>query len=262
MLHRIGRKSYHNKLLPKLLSLFPAHIETFIDLFMGSGNITFAMLNRAKFLYANDKEAEIFNLFQVVKDQPEELLMALRLMPIHESLFQFWRKSQETDSVWRAVRFLLLSNFSYLGSGETLSCRNNHEKSLLYQEIADLSPMLDKIIFLCCDFREVLSAVSWRHPAREKAKSFIYADPPYCGVTGCYAESFKEEDTRDLFALLVESGIRFLVSEYRHPVVIDCAQRYGLSCVSVGVKQALKSREEEIVVMNYDPAIRQLAFPV
>jgi DNA adenine methylase len=260
MLHRVGRKSYHNKLLPKLLRLFPDKVETFIDLFMGSGNVTFAMLGRAKYLYANDKEQEIFNLFQVVKDRPEELLMALRLMPQHDSLFQFWRKAQESDPIWRAVRFLFLSNFGYLGVGRTLRCRNGNEKRNLYQGIVKLSPLIDKIMFLCCDFREVLSVISWSNPEREKPRAFVYADPPYCGTGSNYAEDFTEEDTRDLFAVLVASGIRFAVSEYRHPVVMDCVQQYGLQVTSLGIKQSLKNRTEELVITNYNPQLRQLSF--
>lgn len=49
MLRRLGNKT---RLLPKLLEFFPNDIQTFIDMFMGSGAVTFAMVERCKYVIA------------------------------------------------------------------------------------------------------------------------------------------------------------------------------------------------------------------
>jgi DNA adenine methylase len=249
MLRRIGCKK---KLLPKLLDLFPARVGTFIDLFMGSGAVTFAMQERADFVFSNDNDEEVFNLFMVAKDRRDELLNALAIMPVHDALFQYWRHAQEPDPIWRAVRFLLLSNFGYLGKDETLNCRTGHNREILREGVGGLQGTLDKITFLCCDFREVLDKVSFRHPEREKPKAFIYADPPYLGTDHNYATGFAEKDTFDLFRILVESEMRFAISEFDHPTVLHLADVYKLRVTVIGQRQTLKNRQIEILITNYE----------
>lgn len=254
MLRRLGCKK---KLIPKLLDLFPKQVGTFIDLFMGTGAVTFAMQERADFIFANDSDAEVFNLFQVAKDRREELLDALAMMPVHEALFQYWRQAQEPDPVWRAVRFLMLSNFGYLGRGETLNCRTGHDRATLRRNIENLQDTIDKITFLCCDFRDVLNKMSFRKPEREKPRAFIYADPPYLDCAHNYATGFSEQDTFDLFRILVESEMRFAISEFDHPTVLHLAEVYRLRVTVVGQRQTLKNRQTEVLITNYEPQSKQ-----
>lgn len=254
ILRRLGNKS---RLLPKLLALFPENITCFIDLFMGSGAVTFAMVDRAKYIIANDNDADIFNLFLVVKERRQELIDALTLMPIHDALFQHWRKTEEADPVWQAGRFLFLSNFSYLGAGDTLSIGQTHAKDLLLRNISALFAQVQTVKFTCCDFRAVLPSIHWRYD-RDKTQAFIYADPPYLGTDNNYQDGFTEQDTRDLFDVLTGSGIRFALSEFAHPLVMELAQAHGLQVTELGERQTLKSRQTELLITNYDTARRQL----
>ena len=93
VLRRLGSKT---KLLPQLLAAFPPDITTFIDVFFGSGAVTFAMVPRVKYVFANDKDAEVFNLFQVLKQEPDALQEALTVMPIHQALWEHWKTTEET----------------------------------------------------------------------------------------------------------------------------------------------------------------------
>jgi DNA adenine methylase len=254
VLKRLGCKK---KLIPKLLDLFPKRVGTFIDMFIGTGAVTFAMQERADFVFANDSDNEVFNLFQVAKDHREDLLAALAIMPVHDSLFQYWRHAQEADPIWRAVRFLFLSNFGYLGGGETLRMCLGHDRENLHKNIESLQDALDEITFLCCDFREVLGKVSFRHPDREKAKAFIYADPPYLGTGHNYATGFTEQDTFDLFRVLVESDMRFAISEFDHPTILHLADVYKLKINVIGRRRTLKNRQTELLITNYEPTPKQ-----
>lgn len=255
LLHRLGSKT---KLLPKLLELFPENITTFIDMFMGTGAVSFAMIDRVKYIIANDNDEEVFNLFMVLKDHKYELIEAIDNMPVHESLFTYWKQQQEYDCVWRAVRFLMLSNFGYLGKPGTLSFENHNPKQCLLLAIEEdyKKRVSNKFQYMYSDFRQVLSKVHWRHDT-DKQQGFIYAVPPYLETDNNYQGDFTEQDTQDLFELLVNSDIRFALSEFDNPFVLDLAEQYRLHVTELSVRQNLKNRRTEILITNYEPMKRQ-----
>jgi len=256
MLRRLGNKS---KLLPKLLPLFPENITTFIDMFMGSGAVTFAMVDRCNHIIANDKDEEVFNLFMVLKEHREELTHHLKIMPAHEGLYNFWKASEESDPIWKASRFLMLSNAGYLGADGTFAFKAGRKPKKNMIDHVENMLIHHEIQFMGCDFREVLSKISWSFEQRPNNKNhaFAYADPPYLGTANNYQESFTEDDTRDLFSILTSSGLRFAVSEFRHPLVMALAEEHGLHVTSLGERRNLKNRREEIVITNYQPERRQ-----
>lgn len=249
-LRRIGRKT---KLLPKLLAMFPTDITLFIDLFMGAGVVSFAMVDRVKYVIANDKDADIFNLFWVWKERKDDLIEACTVMPYHQALWQHWKSHEETDPVWRAARFLMRSNFGYLGKTDTLKFGIGNDKALLLQQLHACFRHIRHIQFLTHDFRDALGCVSFRHPERDKASTLLYLDPPYLGTGNNYVHGFTEQDTGDCFEVAVNSGMRFAMSEFDHPFVLDLAQQHGLQVHDLGTRRTLKNRRREILITNYDP---------
>jgi DNA adenine methylase len=227
-------------------------------MFMGSGAVTFAMVDRVKYVIANDKDEDIFNMFMVIKERKEELENAIRMFPIHNKLFQYWKKQKEHDPVWKATRFLFLSNFSYLGRSDTLHLGQNNCKGIMLNEIKNAFDFISFVQFINYDFRDVLKKIAWRHE-RDLNKVFIYADPPYIETGNNYTESFTEDDTRDLFSILAGSGIRFAVSEFRNHLVMALAEEHGLHVTSLGERRNLKNRREEIFITNYEPVRQQVS---
>lgn len=255
MLNRLGNKS---KLLPSLLPLFPANVVTFIDLFAGSLAVSCAMLNRAKYVIANDADREISNLFLVWKTRPAELADALEVVPYHSDVLRRFREQPETDDIWRAVAFIYKSNFSFLSSGETLKFGASNARQLALNAIRDGLAAINRIQFMSTDFRDVLPRISWRHP-RDKRQAFCYCDPPYCG-TDCDsygAAPWTEQDTVDLFALLTESGLRFAVSEFDGGFIRELAREHGLTVTTLGERRNIMNRKTEIIVTNYAPQPQQ-----
>ena len=238
-----------------MLPLFPENITTFIDMFMGSGAVTFAMVDRAKYVIANDNDEDIFNLFMVVKERKEELFNAICMMPVHESLFKRWKQTEEKDPIWKAARFLMFSEMSCWGAGNTIFFSAGTKKDCIYKKIEAGFKKIQEIQFMSCDFRDMLSKL-FTSLATDK-NTFWYADPPYIGTGNNYAESFTEDDTRDLFSILISSGLRFAVSEFRHPLVMALAEEHGLHVTSLGERRNLKNRREEILITNYQPERRQ-----
>ena len=255
MLNRLGNKS---KLLPSLLPLFPAGVVTFIDMFAGSLAVSCAMLNRAKYVVANDADREISNLFLVWKTRPAELADALEVVPYHSDVLRRFREQPESDDIWRAVAFIYRSNFSFLSKGETLKFGAGNSRQIALNAIRDGLAAINRIQFMSTDFRDVLPRISWRHP-RDTRSALIYADPPYCG-TDCAtygAAPWTEQDTVDLFALLSQSGMRFAVSEFDGGFIRELAREHGLTVTTLGERRNIMNRKTEIIVTNYAPQPQQ-----
>jgi len=246
MLRRLGKKT---KLLPELLPLFP-DCSTFVDLFMGSGAVSFAMVSRCKYIFANDIENDIFNLYQVLLSQKDELVKQLQIMPIHNALFQHWRKNEEADPVIKAVRFLFLSNFSVMGTGNSLCIIMQSDKKVLLSKIENVFKLAQNIKFTNCDFRDILKKIVFKDN-NEINKTFLYADPPYLNTGSNYNTTWTEQDTRDLFKVCMDSGLRFAISEFDNPVIIEIAKSYDLNINYLKERQTLKSRNTEILITNY-----------
>ena len=85
-------------------------------------------------------------------------------------------------------------------------------------------------------------------------RAFVYADPPYLHTGNNYAAGFTMADTADLFDLLAQSGMRFAISEFDTPAILDLAAAHGLRVHAFAERCNLKNRRVEILVTNYDPA--------
>ena len=107
LLSRIGNKTQIAKDITKH---FPEH-RNYVEMFFGAGGMFF---NKEKSLHSvcNDLDNDIYNLFNVVRNDKDKLVDTLIKTPIHQTIFKEWYKKEEHDPVWKAVRFLVLSNFS------------------------------------------------------------------------------------------------------------------------------------------------------
>jgi DNA adenine methylase len=242
-LRRIGNKA---RLLPSLLKLFPDKIKAFVDMFMGTGNVAFAMAKRCQYVFANDIDNDVYNLWSVIKEgKKEELIQRIAETPVHQHIFNEWKNKQEADPVWKAARFLYLSNYSYLGQCGCIKIGDDCSKRRLLKTLTKTNVF--NIKFLNCDFREVLTSISFTGKYL-----FVYADPPYLQTSGTY-DGFTKQDTTDLFALLIDSGYKFGISEFPHPFVLELAEKHSLFITKVCERKTLKNRNVEIYISNYDP---------
>ena len=115
ILRRLGNKS---QIADKIIPYFPTH-KIYIEPFFGAGGMFFNK-PKAQYNIVNDIDSDVFNLFQVVSNQKEELEKAFFEMPIHSDLLEYWKANKETDSIRRALRFLFLSNFTLNGTGSCI----------------------------------------------------------------------------------------------------------------------------------------------
>ena len=224
-------------------------------MFFGAGGIFFNKL-LAKYNICNDIDDDIFNLYWCLQNKKEELIKEIELMPISESLLNFWKTKKETEPIRKSIRFLMLSNLTYSGAGSSIRCAMQNDKSSILSNIERSLKHMSLCKFLCKDFRNVIKSIGFKSK-KEKEKSFIYADPPYLGTKGNY-KGFTETDTKDLFEVLVRSEIRFAISEFNNDLVLDLATHYKLNVINIGERQNLKNKRTEILITNYQNRQMQL----
>lgn len=245
ILNRLGNK---RRMAARILPFIPEH-RHWIEPFFGAGGLYFAKPKALRNI-VNDRDGEVYNLFCVVQDKHEELAEAWASMPIHEDLWKAWKQQGPTDPVWRAVRFLFQSNFGFLGKPQTLRYNTKNTKRNLQDNITATREALYDVEFMNCDFRTMFGRIPLS--PNERKQAFVYADPPYLNTANNYGEAAKwgEADTRDLVAMLVASGLRFGLSEFDHPVILDLALEHGLHVHDLGERKNLGNRRTELYVTN------------
>ncbi len=238
-INRIGNKS---RIADKIIKHFPEH-TIYVELFFGAGGLFFNK-KRAKYNILNDLDDDVFNYWQVLQNNKDELLDMLEMMPISETLMKYWSKNKESDPIKKALRFLFLSNFGLMGKPETLRFEpSNQKKVIIEKALRDIS----NCQFMCADFRAALAKLgSWA-----KKDTLIYCDPPYLETTNNYQSGFSEQDARDLFNMLNNSGIKFAISEFDHPLILELASQYNLNVIEIGERCNLGNRRTEILIINY-----------
>lgn len=249
ILRRLGNKG---KIAEKIQSYFPTH-KVYIEPFFGAGGMFFNK-PKAKFNIVNDLDSDVFNLFNVVMNQKEELEKAFYMMPIHSDLLNYWKENEETEPIKKALRFLLRSNFTYSGTGTALIFTFADSKGQLLKMLDETNKIIFDVQFDNDDFRRFLRKPNFTKGANFRSESFIYCDPPYLETTDNYSNSFTEADSSDLFDSLKETGCKFAMSEFDHPFIIEQATKRGLNIITIGERHNLKNRRVEILINNYQNA--------
>lgn len=241
ILRRLGNKK---RIAKDIIKHFPPH-KIYIEPFFGAGGMFFSK-PKSKYNIVNDLDSDVFNLFQVVMNQKDELEKAFYMMPIHSDLLEYWKKHEEVEPVRKALRFLFLSNFTYLGKGDTMRIRGDNVKSDFYKYIGNTFDLLNNINFSNKDACNFLKSIEFR------GGEFIYCDPPYLGTGSNYSDGFTEQQTADLFQTLIKTGCKFAISEFDNPVILDLAKQHNLEVITIGERNNLKNRRTEILVVNYE----------
>jgi DNA adenine methylase len=248
VLTRLGNKT---KMRNKLSANFPKH-KMRIELFFGAGGSYFN-LPKPKYAILNDLDDDVFNLYKVILDQKLELIEQIRLMPITANLVRYWKKHPEIDPLKKAIRFLLLSNFTYLGKGDTLRIGLENVKKNLIKNIEPTFLMLQDVTLLNEDFRNVIKKVNFSDTLLTREQTLLYLDPIYLETTHFYkVPKWTVNDTEDCFKIMSTEGIPAAMSEFDHEAVLDFASDYKMNVIYLGERRNIKNVRQELLITNYD----------
>jgi DNA adenine methylase len=250
ILRRIGNKS---KIAKEIQKYFPSH-EVYCEPFFGAGGMFF---NKpiAKYNYLNDIDNNIHNLFIQLMTNKDELYKWIESIPYHKSTWNWLKKLEPENDVIKAVKFVVLSNYGYMGKPETINYQLVNSKIELLKNIQKTFDFLCKsdYKFNNVDFREFIKQFSFKSKRdnNERDKTFWYCDPPYINCINTYSDSFKEQDFIDLVDCLIKTGCKFAISEFDQEFILQTCSNYNLNINIIGERCNLKNKRTEILITNY-----------
>lgn len=256
MLRRIGNKS---DLASEIIQYFPKDITVFIDLFFGSGAMTWEMIKRFPKIhyFANDIDLDVHNLWNICLNEKmfNELYELIEITPYHSKTYDFFATDFiPKNEIEKAMQFLFLSNYSIYGYKSNLCFGMVHSKEILLKNAKEILKYVGFIKFENLDFRNFKLPVSFHYQRPlQKYGQFVYADPPYIGTADNYSNSFTEQDTKDLIEKLISSELRFCISEFLTDTTEKLAKEYNLNLTIIKERRNHKKRATEIIMTNYKP---------
>ncbi|MGP5176473.1 DNA adenine methylase [Psychrobacter immobilis] len=262
-----GKRQLMNEIEP----LIPSKISTYYEPFIGGGAV---FLNQQpKKAVINDYNAELINVYKMVRDNVEELIEDLAT---HENESEYFYKIRlqdreegfdELSALKRASRVIYLNKTCFNGlyrvnsSGEFNTPFGRYKSPNIVNEpvLRAVSKYLqnNNIQLLSGDFEDALKG------ARKGA--FVYLDPPYdplsksSNFTGYVEGGFgsdQQERLRDVCVNLHQKGVNFLLSNSATLFVKELYKDFEI--IEVGAKRHINSvaskRGEvtEVLVRNYE----------
>jgi DNA adenine methylase len=258
------------QIMPAIVDLLPKRITTYCEPFVGGGAVLFNLQPQRAII--NDYNAELINVYRVIKDDLTELIFDLKNHKNEPDYFYQLRSIDRTEEfatltdVQRASRIIYLNKTCFNGlyrvnnSGEFNSPFGKYKNPNIVNEptLKAVSNYLNSndIQLLTGDYEAVLRQAD--------ANSFIYLDPPYHPIsqssnfTGYVQGGWGEIDQirlRDACNDLNERGIKFLLSNSATDFIKELYEDYTISIVkanrSINSDGEKRGEIEEVLIRNY-----------
>ena len=260
------------QLLPTLQSHLPKGWQEtpYCEPFLGGGALLWALQPRRAVV--GDLNAELMNMYRVVRDTPHELVSHLG-QHLNTSEYFYQLRMQDRDPNFasrspleRASRFIYLNKTCYNGlfrvnnAGEFNSPygRYKHPNIVNRENILAVSHYLNhaEVTLTHGDYQEVLEQLP--------ATAFVYLDPPYhplsdtSSFTGYVQGGWKASDQerlRDACRALHRRGVRFMQSNSDTPLIRSLYEEFELTTVqavrAVNSKGTGRGAVSELIIRNY-----------
>lgn len=248
MITPLSYQGSKRNLAQKIISYFPPH-SLYVEPFFGSGSIFFSK-KPVKYNVLNDLNGDVINFWRVCYEKIDALIGLLEVTPYMLEIFKIYSKSE--NDVERACAFIGLSNLSLYGCGDTLKFGFFNCKQTTSQKLIEFQKNIFQDIntqFTNCTAIDVISKISIGRQ-NEIEKTFAYLDPPYFGTEGydnCPKWTLKNLDE----LLTAYSKIKFAISEFDTPEVIEVFKKHNLNINIIGERNNIKNRRVEILATNY-----------
>ncbi|MCH4170779.1 MAG: DNA adenine methylase [Lactobacillus sp.] len=260
------------QLLPQLSQFIPSNYERYYEPFVGGGALLFSLAPDK--VTINDMNAELIQVYQVIKENPEELLRLLEHHASHNTK-EYYLEIRNLDrdgtidqmsAVERSARilYMLRVDFNGLyrvnkkGQFNVPYGRNKNPKIANRDNIMAVSNYFNKIDieFLNTDFENSVQTANKR--------DFVYFDPPYIPLTltsdftSYTANGFTlkdQERLRNLFFELAKSGTYVMLSnsdtQLTRELYADANIHEALASRSINSNGKKRGKIGELIITSY-----------
>ena len=215
----------------------------------------FHKLHGRDFEVYNDFNGLLTNLYQCVRDKPDELKKELRYMLNSRRDFLHIKETLHSENsltnVQKAAYFYALVRYSY-GSGADDFASQPHSIWNDFPLIDAASARLQKVIVENKDFEKLITQY-------DRDESFFYCDPPYYKTENYYmGGGFGREDHKRLADVLCSIKGKFLLSYNDCEEIRELYNRPGILIEGITRLSNLAQRYEsgkeypELFISNYD----------
>ena len=256
------------QLIFELLKNMPKSYNRYFEPFIGGGALFFEL--QPDNAYISDMNEELINLYQVVRDEVDELICDLQKHDISKEYFMEIRNVDRTEEyqnwsdVQKASRFIYLNRTCFNGmyrvnsKGEFNVPFGHYKNPRILDEnnLVNCSNLLQGIEIKHADFSEILKKV--------KKGDFVYFDPPYVPLseTSSFTSYTKEGfdidmqfKLRDVCDELDTMGVNFLLSNSDTKLVNDLYENYNIKKVfasrQINANADGRGKITEVLVRNY-----------
>ncbi|MDD2633904.1 MAG: DNA adenine methylase [Bacteroidales bacterium] len=261
------------QLIPSIVGVLPKNIKeyNYFEPFIGGGAILFHL--QPKNAVINDSNEELINVYQVIKNNLDELIIDLKRHKNEAEYFYQIRSIDRTEkfkkltSIQRASRIIYLNKTCFNGlyrvnnAGEFNAPFGRYKNPNIVNEptlkAVNKYLNLNNIVMHSGDYSELLKQAD--------EKSFIYLDPPYHPIsensnfTGYVQGGWDMWDQvrlRETCDLLNSKGIKFLLSNSSATFIKDQYKDYHISVVQanrmINSNGAARGEVDELLIRNYE----------
>ena len=264
-----------SQLLPQIMHYFPQKFTRYFEPFLGGGAVFFHIAPYSRNAILSDINADLINVYKIIKNNVEELIMALNYhqAEYNKSPKRYYYELRNSKKVFnnieKAARFITLNKTCYNGlyrvnKNGLFNVPIGRYKNPLICDINNLR----KASIVLKHSRSSLRVGDYKKILEEKADmdDFIYLDPPFHPVsntanfTSYTNNGFTLEDQKDLAVIFKEltrrgcklllsnsntEEIRRLYSDYSHFTEITNTNR------SINAIGSRRTGHEELLIRNY-----------
>ncbi len=256
------------QLMFELLKNMPENYNRYFEPFIGGGALFFEL--QPDNAYISDMNEELINLYQVVRDNVDELITDLQKHDISKEYFMEIRNIDRTEeyknwsNVKKASRFIYLNRTCFNGmyrvnsKGEFNVPFGHYKNPKILDEnnLINCSNLLQRTEIKHADFSEILKKV--------KKGDFVYFDPPYVPLSETSSFTSYTKDgfdidmqfkLRDVCDELDSMGVKFLLSNSDTKLVNELYENYNIKKVfasrQINANADGRGKITEVLVRNY-----------
>lgn len=256
------------QLINQLIENMPKSFNKYFEPFFGGGALFFEL--QPKNAYISDINSELINLYCVIRDNPNDLIMELSKHEFSEEYFLKLRNLDRSDQyhkltdIQKASRFIYLNKTCFNGlyrvnaKGEFNVPFGKYKNPKIFDEVNLLrcSNLLKKIEIRNESFEKILNNV--------KKGDFVYFDPPYAPLnktsnfTSYTKDGFGVEmqiRLKEVCDELNQKKVFFMLSNSDTGLINELYEKYNINKIfasrMVNSKAHLRGKISEVLVKNY-----------